>query len=145
MITSLLTFALGETDYAVPLGRVREVVACRSVVRVPHARECVRGVMNLRGSVVPVIDLSRRLGIGDITIGGTTCVVLLDTEIDGETAPLAALVDEIRAVVDLEADAIAAPPDFGTPVDRRLVRGVASDHERFAYVLDLDEVLAAIA
>lgn len=144
MTTSLLTFALAGSDYAIPLGRVREVVTCRAIVRVPNANEVLRGVMNLRGSVIPVLDLACRLGLGRTTVGDTTCAVLLETEVDGESASIAGLVDEIRSVVDLAPDAITAAPDFGTPVDARLVRGVATERDRFAYVLDLDEVLAGI-
>ncbi len=145
MTTSLLTFALAGSDYAIPLGRVREVVICRAIARVPNANESLRGVMNLRGSIIPVLDLACRLGLGRTTVGDATCAVLLETEADGETTFIAGLVDEIRSVVDFEPEAIAAAPDFGTPVDARLVRAVATEKGRYAYVLDLDEVLAGIS
>jgi purine-binding chemotaxis protein CheW len=146
MTTSFLTFALAGSAYAIPLGRVREVVGCHAVVRVPNAAECVRGVMNLRGNVVPVIDLARRLGAGDTTLSDTTCALLIEATLDDEHTAIAGLVEEIHGVVELADDAINNTPSFGTPVDPALIRGIATtEHERFAYVLDPDEVLAGIA
>ena len=145
MTTPFLTFALAGGAYAIPLRRVREVVGCRAVVRVPNANECLRGVMNLRGSVVPVIDLARRLGVGDTTLCDTTCVVVMETEIDGEQTPVAGLVQEIRGAIELTDEDIAPRPSFGTAADPRLVLGVAPEGDHFAYVLDLDEVFAGIA
>lgn len=140
-----LTFAVAGKAYAIPLARVREVVSCRKVVRVPNVGEALRGVMSLRGNVLPVIDLSRRLGAGDTPLNDDTCAVLIEADVAGEQTPVAALVEEIRRVVDLAAEAIASTPSFGTPVDPRMVRGVASEGDAFTYVLDLDEVFAGLA
>lgn len=144
MTTAHLTFALAGVAYAIPLERVREVVACRSVVRVPNAGDFLRGVMNLRGSVVPVFDIARRLGLGDTAVCDTTSAMLVEADIDGETTAIAGLVDEIRAVTELDPQSVTQAPEFGTPVDPRVVRGISTENDRFAYVLDLDEILAAI-
>ena len=144
MTTPFLTFAAAGAPCAIPLDRVREVVGCRTVVRVPNAGACVRGVMNLRGSVVPVFDLARRLGGGDTALSAMTCVVVMEADLDGENTPIAGLVEEIRGVVELTDDAMAAAPDFGTAVDRKLIRAVTNDGDSIAYVLDLDEILAGL-
>lgn len=140
-----LTFAIDGDVYAIPLQHVREVVSCKTVVRVPNAGEALRGLMNLRGNVVPVIDLAHRLGAGLTTLTNDTCAVLIDADIDGEQIPVAGLVEEIRGVVDLADDSILATPAFGTPIDARLVRGVVSEGKRFAYILALDQVFNGIA
>ena len=145
MTTQFLTFALAGTAYAIPLERVREVVGCKTVVRVPNAGEFVRGVMNLRGSVVPVIDLARRIGAGDTTLSDTTCAVLMETDIDGETSAVAGLVEEIRSILELESGAVSATPEFGTPADPRLVRGVSAEGEPLVFLLDLNEVFVGIS
>lgn len=145
MTSQFLTFALGEHAYAIPLARVREVVGCRTVVRVPNSGASIRGLMNLRGNVVPVIDFARRLGTGEVTLSDTTCAVLMEAAFDGGDAPVAALVEQIRAVVDIDAADVAAPPGFGLPVDPRLVRGITPTADQLVYVLDLDEILAGLA
>lgn len=139
--TSFLTFGLAGEAYAIPLTRVREVVTCRSVVRVPNAAATMRGVMNLRGSVIPVIDFGRCLGVGATSLGETTCAVLIEADIDGDHAPLAWLVEEIHSVVELADEEVVAAPSFGLPVNAHLVRGITPQGDRFAYVLDLDQVL----
>ncbi len=140
--SSFLTVALAGTTYAMPLERVREVVSYPAVVHVPNAGASLRGVMNLRGSVVPVIDLARWLGLGDTQPSALTCAVLMETDIDGENAPIAALVEEIGTVVDLQQGELLDRPSFGLPVDPRVVRGVTAAGTNFAIVLDLDEVFA---
>jgi purine-binding chemotaxis protein CheW len=146
MTSQFLTFAIRDAAYAIPLASVREVVGCRSIARVPNAGECVRGVMNLRGNVVPVVDFGRRISGGDTPLSGSTCVVLMDSKVDGGDAIVAGLVEEIHAVLDLDASAIASPPDFGTPADPRLLRGVTPGaNDQLIYVLDPDDLFAGIA
>ena len=145
MTTQLLTFTVAGSAYGVPLSRVSEVVSCRTIARVPNADDCIRGVMNLRGNVVPVIDLSRRLGGGNTALAETTCAILIAAVIEGIAMTVATLVEEICAVLDVDSGAVAPAPEFGTPLDPSLVHGVTSAGDQLVYVLDLDAVLAGIA
>ena len=142
---SFLLFGVCGHEFAVPLTRVLEIVGCRHVVRVPRAGESVRGLMNLRGSVVPVVDVARHLGMGDTKLSETTCVVLIETDINGDNSPLAGLVDEIHGVLELSNDEVAEAPEFGTPVDRRLLSGVTPPDRGTAWLLDLDAMLSSLA
>jgi purine-binding chemotaxis protein CheW len=140
---SFLTMAVQGTVYAMPLARIREVVSCPSVVRVPNAGPSLRGVMNLRGSVIPVIDLACRLGFADTPTSSSTCALLMEPNgagVDGDPTPFAALIEEIGTVMELQQDELLERPAFGLPVDPRLVRGVTPAGARFAIVLDLDEL-----
>jgi purine-binding chemotaxis protein CheW len=138
-----LRFALGQGRYAVGLERVREILEVGALTPVPLMPDCVRGVMNLRGAVVPVIDLGRRLGLGAARIGRRTCIVMVDpgsTASDG-ASPMGMLVDavdEVFAVSDTEHEAV---PPLGTAVEPRYLRSLVRVRGEATPELDLPAVL----
>lgn len=139
-----LRFALGQGRYAVGLDRVREILEVGPLTPVPLMPECVRGVMNLRGAVVPVIDLGRRLGLGSAHIGRRTCIVMVDpgTANDSDRAtPMGILVDavdEVFAAGDTEHEAV---PLLGTSVEPRYLRGLVRVRGEATPELDLSALL----
>jgi purine-binding chemotaxis protein CheW len=133
-----LTFLLGTEVFAMDIRTVREIIQVGAMTTVPLMPAFVRGVINLRGAVVPVIDLHARFGRRSATLGKKSCIVIFDAVRDGERVELGLLVDAVSEVVDIAADAIEAPPDFGTAVRRDFIRGIGKLGTRFVVMLDPD-------
>lgn len=137
----LLTFSLDGEGYAVEIARVREVLEFTSCNRVPRTPEHVRGMINLRGNVVPVIDLRLKLGFSRTERTVDTCVIISEVEVEKEPLILGVLADSVQEVIELDAAALAPPPRMGTRVDTRFIRGVGKREDQFLIVLDIERVL----
>ncbi len=137
-----LTFHVAGESYAVPILRVREIIPYRGATKVPLTSAAVRGVINLRGSVVPVVDLSVRFRGGETPASKRACVVILDLEMSDERGVMGLLVESVDAVIDLPASRIEAPPEFGAAVCPDFLEGMARIGEQFVAVLDVGRVLA---
>lgn len=138
-----LTFTLDRELFAIDIGRIREVVAFNTATKVPRTPDFMRGVINLRGHVVPVIDLRLKLGLSPIEKTVDTCVIILEVEVDGDRTVVGALADSVQEVVDLNADQIAPPPRMGTRIDTECIRGIGRRDEQFVVILDIDRVLSS--
>ena len=143
-LTHYLTFEVADEEYAIDIHRVREILVYSSLTSVPRAPEFIAGVMNLRGSVVPVVDLRNKLGLPRTTITGTTCVVIVDIHSDGQTSNVGLLADDVRQVMSLASDDIEPPPTFGTKIDLAFLRGMGDLGDHFALILDIDRLLTAL-
>jgi purine-binding chemotaxis protein CheW len=141
-IGQYLTFFLGGEEYAVPILRVREVVAYAPPTRVPGVPACIRGVINLHGTVVPLIDLSIKFGHGETRVTRLACIVIVEIELDGEATIMGVLVDEVSQVMELQPGDVEPPPPFGTRVRVEYLVGMVKKGERFALLLDVDRVLS---
>jgi purine-binding chemotaxis protein CheW len=117
---------------------VREIIQVGPMTTVPLMPGFVRGVINLRGAVVPVIDLQARFGRPAAKIGKKTCIVIFDAVRDGERVELGLLVDAVSEVIDIAPDAIEPPPNFGTAVRRDFIRGMGKVANRFVVILEPD-------
>ena len=137
----VLTFHIAGDTYAIDILRVREIVECQTVTRVPSAPVWIRGVVNLRGNVVPVLDLAVKLGLPTTTAGRRTCIVLVEVELHGEETVLGILADAVDQVVDLSPADVAPPPPFGARVHPDYLLGMAKLDSRLALLLDIDRVL----
>ena len=133
-----LTFWLGEEMFALDIRSVREIIQYAPMTSVPLMPAFVRGVINLRGAVVPVIDLNARFGRPAAQVGKKTCVVIFDSLRDGERTELGLMVDAVSEVVDLADDAIEPPPNFGTSVRRDFIRAIGKRGNRFIVLLEPD-------
>ena len=143
-LTQYLTFEVAEEEYAIEITRVREILVYSSLTSVPRAPEFIAGVMNLRGSVVPVVDLRRKLGLPPTEITGTTCVVIVDIHSDGQTSHVGLLCDDVRQVMSLASDDVEPAPAFGTKIDLAFLRGMGDLGDHFALILDIDRLLTAL-
>jgi purine-binding chemotaxis protein CheW len=141
-IGEYLTFFIAEVEYAVSLDYVREVIPYDTVTRVPAMPETVRGVTNLRGSVVPVIDLSCKFGLPQIEISPRTCIVLVETPFAGNNMLLGLLTEEVGQVLAIDRNDLLAPPSFGTPVHTDYLEGMLPLGKKFALALDISRVLS---
>ena len=136
-----LTFWLGEEMFALDIRSVREIIQYAPMTRVPLMPSFVRGVINLRGAVVPVIDLHARFGRPAATVGKKTCVVIFDSLRDGERTELGLMVDAVSEVIEIAADQIEPPPDFGASVRRDFIQGMGKVAERFVILLEPDRAI----
>ncbi|MDP2004125.1 MAG: chemotaxis protein CheW [Rubrivivax sp.] len=133
-----LTFLLGDEIFAMDIRTVREIIQHGAMTAVPLMPTFVRGVINLRGAVVPVIDLHARFGRAPARVTKKTCIVIFDAVRDGERVELGLLVDAVSEVIDIPAAQIEPPPNFGTAVRRDFISGMGKVAERFVILLDPD-------
>ena len=141
-VDEYLTFFIAEVEYAVSLAHVREVIPYDTVTRVPGMPETVRGVTNLRGSVVPVIDLAIKFRLSQTEITPRTCIVLVDTKLGDTTVLLGLLTEEVGQVLAMDRSQLLPPPPFGTPVHTDYLDGMLPLGKKFALVLDIDHTLS---
>ncbi|HEU4559297.1 MAG TPA: chemotaxis protein CheW [Longimicrobium sp.] len=137
-----LTFRLAGEEYAVEILQAREILRYEEVTRVPTAPPSIRGVLNLRGRVVPVVDLAVKLGLPETPVTGRTCIVIMDVALDGERTVMGVIAEAVSQVVDLHPGDIEPPPPFGPRARVEFLRGMARVEGRFALLLDLDLLLA---
>ena len=137
-----LTFFIAGVEYAVSLEHVREVIPYDTVTRVPGMPEVVRGVTNLRGAVVPVVDLAIEFRLAPIEISARTCIVLVEAKLGATTVPMGLLTEEVGQVLALTAEELLPPPAFGTPIRTEYLLGLAPIAKKFALVLDIQRVLS---
>lgn len=134
-----LTFTLGEEVFSMDIRTVREIIQYGPMTTVPLMPDFVRGVINLRGAVVPVIDLQARFGRPSATVGKKTCIVIFDSLREGERVELGLLVDAVSEVIEIADAQIEPPPNFGTSVRRDFIRGMGKQGSRFVIVLEPDK------
>lgn len=133
-----LTFTLGAEVFSMDIRTVREIIQVGPMTTVPLMPDFVRGVINLRGAVVPVIDLQARFGRPPATIGKKTCVIIFDVVRESERVELGLLVDAVSEVIEIAADAIEPPPNFGGAVRRDFIRGMGKVADGFVIILEPD-------
>ncbi len=138
-----LSFTLGGSDYAVGILQVKEILQFETATRVPSVPPSVRGVINLRGSVVPVIDLAVKFGLAPMPVTKRTCVLIVEASLEGERAVMGVLADAVREVLDLGPNDVEPPPTFGTQVRVEFITGMAKVGKGFVLLLDLDRVISA--
>ncbi len=136
-----LTFALGQEQYGLEILRVQEIRRYPPITPIPNAPPHVRGVMNLRGIVVPVVDLRARFGLPEAGVTPSTVVIIV--AVGGKVVGL--IVDAVSDVLDLGREAIDPPPDLGGSVDTSLMTGVARSGDRLTLLLDLDRLVTGAA
>jgi purine-binding chemotaxis protein CheW len=137
-----LTFRLDEEIFALDITKVREVLDYTTVTRVPRTPDFMRGVINLRGSVVPVVDLRLKFGMSATESTVNTCIIITEVQVDNETVVLGALADAVQEVLDLEAGSIAPPPRLGTKLRTEFIKGMGKQNDRFIIILDVDKVFS---
>ncbi len=142
-IDQYLTFTLDDEVFALNIGKVREVLDYLTITKVPRMPEFLRGVINLRGNVVPVIDLRYKLGMGIIEQSVDTCIVIVEIMLDDEMTHMGALADSVKEVIALEPSQISPPPKLGIRIDNEFVKGMGKQDDKFLMILDIDKVLTA--
>ena len=131
-----LTFSLGKEVFAMDIRTVREIIQHVAMTTIPLMPAFVRGVINLRGAVVPVIDLQARFGRPPAAVGKKTCIVIFDVVREGERVELGLLVDAVSEVIEIAPDQIEPPPSFGAAVRRDFIQGMGKVDSRFVIILE---------
>jgi purine-binding chemotaxis protein CheW len=137
-----LTFVLDKEDFALEIMKVKEVLDYINITRVPRMPGYLCGVINLRGNVVPVIDLRLKLGMTKIQRTVDTCIVIMEIHIDGELIQMGALTDAVKGVIELESHDIVSAPKLGTRLNTDFIRGMGKQDDQFIIILDIDRVLS---
>jgi purine-binding chemotaxis protein CheW len=137
-----LTFQMSEDEYAVGIPHVREIIEYSAVTRVPKAPAWIRGVINVRGSVVPVVDLAVKFGVVARPVTKTTCIIILEIKLDGEDSIMGVIADAVNEVTSFAEEDIAEAPSFGTRVRVEYLLGMAKIGKKFALMLDILKVLS---
>lgn len=141
-ITQYLTFKLEEELFALDISKVREVLDFTSITKVPQTPDYMRGVINLRGSVVPVVDLRLKFGMGLAEKTVNTCIIIAEIVVEGETTVVGALADSVREVLDLEPGQIEPAPKIGTRLNTDFIKGMGKTDDTFIIILDIDRVFS---
>jgi len=142
-VRQYLTFKLGEEVFGLDVGKVREILDFTTITKVPRTPGFMRGVINLRGSVVPVVDMRVKFGMSSTEKTVNTCIVVAEVELEGDVIVLGALVDSVQEVFELEPGQIEPAPRIGTKLDTGFIKGMGKRDERFIILLDVDKAFSA--
>lgn len=137
-----LTFRLGEEEYGLEILRVREIIGLMPITSVPRTPEAVRGVINLRGKIIPVLDLRQKFGMGRVGDTELTCVIVVDADVKGLPAQMGLLVDSVSEVVDVLDDQVEEAPSFGDGLDTSFLLGMAKHRGAVKILLNTEAVLS---
>ena len=138
-----LTFQMGKEVYGIEILKVQEIIGMMPVTRVPKTPEFVRGVINLRGKVIPVIELRRKFGMETREDTDRTCIVVVQVAASAGTVTMGLLVDEVSEVLNVSQEQIEAPPSFGAQVDTDFILGMGKVGQKVLMLLDADKVLSS--
>jgi purine-binding chemotaxis protein CheW len=138
-----LTFVVAGEEYAVNILKVKEIIEFDTVTTVPNTAPWIRGVTNLRGNVVPVIDLAVKFGLSASQVSKFSCIVITEVSYDGDKLTMGVMADSVNQVLDFSENEIETPPPFGTRVRIEFLLGMGRMGKKFCLVLDIDKVMSA--
>lgn len=136
-----LTFMLGSEVFAIGILAIKEIIEYDELTTVPMMPACIRGVINLRGAVVPVMDLALRFARPPQEVTKRTCIVIIERQGEREREDIGVVVDAVNAVLDIRGEDIEPPPTFGTRIRAEFIRGLGKVNGKFVILLDVDPVL----
>lgn len=142
-INQFLTFTLGKEIFALDIGTVREVLELTSITKIPRTPEFMRGVINLRGHAVPVVDMRLKLGMSKSEDTVDTCIIIVEIEFDGEFTVMGALVDSVREVFEMMPESIEAAPKMGAAINAEYIKGMGRQNEQFIIIIDINKIFSA--
>lgn len=137
-----LTFMLGEEMFAIAIRHIKEIIEYGGLTPVPMMPEFISGVINVRGSVLPVINLQLRFGRETSAVGKRTCVVIVEAGEGEQVQDVGVVVDQVNEVLELDAKSLSAAPSFGTNIRSDFIEGVARIDGRLVVILDVGQVLS---
>jgi purine-binding chemotaxis protein CheW len=138
-----LTFKLGDEVFATDVAKVREVLDFTTITKIPRTPDFMSGVINLRGNVVPVVDLRLCFEMSKTEKTVNTCVVVVEMLLDGEPTVIGALADSVEEVIDLEPEHIEPAPKIGTQIRTDFIKGMGKRDSQFIMILDIDRIFSA--
>uniref|UniRef100_A0A7C4RN39 Chemotaxis protein CheW n=1 Tax=Desulfatirhabdium butyrativorans TaxID=340467 RepID=A0A7C4RN39_9BACT len=138
-----LTFKLEEEIFAVDVANVREILDFTPATKVPGTPEFMRGVINVRGNVVPIVDMRLKFGLSKTEKTVDTCIVVMEISVDEDKIVLGALVDSVQEVFEMEASQIEPPPRMGTRWKTEYIKGIGKRNDNLIIILDIDRVFSS--
>jgi purine-binding chemotaxis protein CheW len=139
-----LTFALGNEEYGLEILKVREIIGFMDITAVPQMPPYIRGVINLRGQVIPVIDLRAKFSMATAEVTEETCIIVVEITQQGRKFNTGIVVDHVSEVLDIAGDDIEEAPQFGSEVNTDFILGMGKVEDKVKILLDIDKVLAAV-
>ncbi len=139
---SYLSFKLGEELFSAHVSKVLNILEMTKITKVPKAPEYMLGVINLRGSVLPLVDTRIKFGIPVTEFTAETCIIVLEVELNGDSVQVGAVVDSVQEVLEVEKEKILPPPDIGSKYKSEFIKGIMKINEEFIMLLDMDKVFA---
>jgi len=136
MSNQYLTFKLDGDFYALSIASVKEVLEYMQITRVPRTQEYMRGVINVRGNAVPVVDLKLKFGMDKTEQTLDTCIVIVEVDLDGEFTTIGAMVDGVEEVLEIDPSKIEPPPKLGTKIHSKFMKGIGKLEEQFVIILN---------
>lgn len=141
-LNAFLSFRLAEEVFAINVAKVLEILEVPPITKVPRSPDYMRGVINLRGNVLPVVDTRLKFGLAQAPDTVNTCIIVMDIEIDGEDLKIGALVDAVQEVLEISESQIKPPPSIGHKYKSGFIRGMTKIEEHFLMILDVDKVFS---
>jgi purine-binding chemotaxis protein CheW len=142
-VNSFLSFNLGEEEFAAHVSKVLNILEMTKITKVPKSPEYMKGVINLRGTVLPVVDTRIKFGMPQTEYTTNTCIIVMEVKIDNEEVQVGALVDSVQAVLEISDKQIQPPPGLGSKYKSDFIYGMAKIDERFIMLLDMDKVFSS--
>lgn len=137
-----LTFSLAGESYAISIQRIKEIIQYGDLTEVPRMPDFIRGVINLRGAVVPVIDLNARFGKAPTVVGRRNCVIIVEVNSESETQSIGVMVDAVSAVLEIPASEIEPAPKFGSNIQTDFIAGMGKIDGKFVIILNIQHILS---
>lgn len=142
-MNSFLSFNLGDEEFAAHVGKILNILEMTRITEVPKSPEYMKGVINLRGTVLPVVDTRIKFGMSPTEYTPNTCIVVMEVNIEGEQIHVGALVDSVEAVIEISDTQIQPPPGLGSKFKSEFIYGMAKVEDRFIMLLDMDKVFSS--
>ncbi|HMB31638.1 MAG TPA: chemotaxis protein CheW [Desulfohalobiaceae bacterium] len=137
-----LTFHLGDETYGLEILKVQEIIGMQDITKVPRTPEYVKGVINLRGKVIPIVDLRMKFGMEEIETTRKTCIIVIQIDRGAGKVIMGIVVDEVSEVLNILSEEIEPSPSFGTQIDTAFILGMAKTKDAVKILLDIDKVLS---
>ena len=138
-----LTFALGQEEYGLEILKVREIIGYMDITSVPQTPDYVMGVINLRGQVIPVVNLRLKFGMGSIDRTKETCIIVVEIDREDQQISTGIIVDRVSEVLDISSQDIQESPEFGSKVDTEFILGMGKIGDTVKILLDIDKVISS--
>jgi purine-binding chemotaxis protein CheW len=138
-----ITFSLEDEMFAVEVSQVREILDSIRITKIPRVPEFMRGVINVRGSVVPVVDMRLKFGMASVENNANSRIIVLEVNLDGETMVLGALADSVKDVIELDQGHIEDPPRIGSRWKTEFIKGIGKQNDDFIILLDIDRIFSS--
>lgn len=136
----LLTFSLGSEGYGVSILKVKEIIGMMHITPVPRTPSFVKGVINLRGKIIPVVDLRSKFNMDEKEYNERTCIIVVEVNLNNTQRLLGVVVDMVSEVVSINSGEIEPPPQYGTKLDHNFILGIGKIKDRVVIIIDIDEI-----